>query len=224
MDPVRALDRLAHLPLVQLEGGLLEGGDHLPPPEEAQIASLRGGGRVVTVFLGQSGEVLPLHGPLADLPRDFHGAVPLGLGGLLGIGDQDVPGPDLGARGFPHEARPELLVGEGGVHLDHRVAELQDHLLLDLLPEQRREVEVGQERVLRRLDGQKRVVDPEVRHGPDHVLPGREVGLARQEPHRLLDGEIVIRGFGHELALGGRVPVAGGEARQQGGLKMSWMS
>ena len=78
-----ALEGLADLALLQLEGGLLELRHHLPAREEAELAALVLRARVLGMLLGQLRKVGPVRQLLEQIAR------------LVLALDQDVAGADL---------------------------------------------------------------------------------------------------------------------------------
>ena len=82
-------------------------GDHRAARDEAQVAALVGGARVLAELPGQLREVLASREPLADRLGALAHLGALGVVGVRGDAQQDVAGPDgLG----PVEVRDPLLV------------------------------------------------------------------------------------------------------------------
>ena len=88
------------------------------------------------------------------------------------------------SRRILSEADAELLLADGRVRLNDRVAQCRDHLYLILLCDQWLQVEVRERTVPGDRDSQQRIVDPEIRERHHHFGTIRDPELRREQTPR----------------------------------------
>lgn len=114
------------------------------------------------------------------------------------------------------EQGPQLLLCEGRVGSDDRIAKGEDRHLLHLPADHRSQVQVPEAGILVHRQGQERVVDPEIGQGLHHLGLVRELLLVRQELRGFLHRELHALGPGQHVPVGLDSLAEGVAGRQPG--------